>query len=320
MAGGTPSRAHGLDSLTDELLHEVVEAVRFELASTRDAIHRLRRVKGCDLHVGVGVGGGLRLSGECLCRDVLVEMLLEADQFLAGRPVERLYNPPGAVRAHIRKRVGDWTRRRRTEMGAQARTDRLRSSVMAARLPDDYHRALLEYLAEEAGSLAPLDGDEALRNRIAELAAAEFGGSAAEHLPRVIAGIAVVAAVCRARRVRVAADSAETVDWWERYIETPLGRRPRTDELSLDAAGPDGTQPLRDRLEAPAPSPDVGPLVVETVLAAVGSPARLPVGLRDAEAELVRRKLLAATAGARFLADPGRLESAAEQVRVLLAA
>jgi hypothetical protein len=304
------------------MLRTVVDAVRFEVGATRDAIHRLRRIGVCDLRVGVGPGTRLRVSGDCLCRDFLMDMLTEADSFLAGRPVGILRNPPGAVRVHVRKRVGEWTRRRRAEIGAQARTDRLRDGELGRRLPDEYHRALLEYLAEEAGSLAPFDGEEALLRRLAHLVAAEFGGSAAEHLPRVAAGVLTVEAVCRSgRRVRFGPGSP-LLTWWERYIEVPLGRRSRPDELSLDAVGPSGTSPLRELVEQSTVVSDLGPAVVETVLMVVSAAGSRPLhsALRDASAELVRRELVAALTAKRFVDDPARVSAAAEQVRVLMAA
>src|SRR5215207_9114034 len=76
-----PGRANGLQSLDEATLRSVVDAVRFEVDGTRDAIHRLRRIVRCDLHIRVEGGTRLVVGGECLCRDFLVDMLLEADRF-----------------------------------------------------------------------------------------------------------------------------------------------------------------------------------------------------------------------------------------------
>lgn len=310
----------GLASLPDLMFRAVINAVWFETDATRGAIHRLCRLTTCDLHVlAVASGERLVVSGECLCRDFLVDMLVEADGFLCARSVEVLRNPPGAVRVHVRKRSGEWTRRRRVDVGAQARTDRLRDSVIGRAMPDEYHRALLQFVAEEAGSLAPLGDDGALHRRLADLVAGEFGGTASDHLPRVASGLAVVEEICRAgRKVAAHPGSARLVTWWERYIDAPRGRRRRLDEVSLDAQRADCV----GRRDACADEPDPDEAAVATVLRVVaGTPgAGLPTALQVATAELVRRDLLSAAEARRFVEDSRRMQLAAEQVRLLLVA
>jgi hypothetical protein len=301
------------------VLRAVVEAIWFESARPRDAIHRLNRVRACDLLLRIGDRSVL-LAGECQCRDFLTDMIVEADRFLLRRPAAALRNPPGAVRIHVRRRTEEWRRRRRVERGAQARTDRLRGSVIAARLPDDYHRALFEYLAEEAGSLAPLGSESGLHRRLAELLAAEFGGGADDHLARVETGVVTVEAACRdARRVRPRDGSGEPVSWWVRFVEEPLGRRPRLDGVQLDALSADGRPALVERFEHLADEPDPAAVAVTIVMRIVADAqsAGIPAGLRAAAAELVRRRLLSAAAAERFVADPQRLSDAADQVRAL---
>lgn len=303
-------------ALPAPVFRSVVDAVRFESDTTRRWIHRLCRVSTCDLQVGLGER--LVVAGGCLCRDFLVDMLVEADRFLAAQPTARLCNPPGAVRIHVRMKAGDWTRRRRVEAGAQARTDRLRTSVIAAALPDDYHRALLEHIADEAGSLAPLSDEQALRRRLAELVADEFGGSVTDHLPRIGPGLAVVEATCRsARKVAAHPQEAGLVTWWERYVQAPLGRRMRFDNVPLDAPG------HREAAAGPDRTDMLGQEAVETVLrvvAATAAGACLLSALHHAAAELVRQDLLTAAAAHSFVTDARRMDMAAEQVRVLMAA
>jgi hypothetical protein len=297
------------------VFRDVVDAVRYESDGTRRWIHRLRRVPACDFQVRVEDGGRFVVSGTCLCREFFVDMLVEADRFLAARSGPPLRNPPGAVRVHVRTRTGDWTRTRRVDAGAQARTDRVRGSAIAATLPDDYHRALLEYLVDEAGSLAPLAGPDALPRRLAELAADEFGGSAAQHLPRIASGLPVVVAACReARRVAPHPGATWLVTWWERYIEAPLGRRARLDDVPLDAQHHDAAAPDRaDALDRAA---------VDTVLRVVAEnpDAPMPSALHEATAELVRRDLMSPAEACSFVTDSRRMTVAAEQVRVLMAA
>jgi hypothetical protein len=314
----TSQRAHvvrtGLAGLTEHDLHEVVLVVQFETEPLREAIHHLLRVSVCDRDVRVR--GTYRLGGECLCRDLLADEMLEVDRFLVSRPPGRLRNPPGAVRMHVRKRVVDWTRRRRVAMGALARPDRLRTGALAAILPDAYHVALLVHLANEAGSIAPLRGEAALVHRLAGLLAEEFGGASRDHLPRVTASLPVVEAACRRRTVSAASAEAARVDWYERYIEEPLGRRLRGDEASLDPTELGGT-PFGRAGEA---ADERAEMAVATVLRVLAASDEIDaVALRRAAAELVRTRLLSAVAAAQFVADPGRLAIAAEQARVLLA-
>lgn len=316
---GAARNGDGLASLSDEMLHTVVRAVRFESDGLRDRIHLLRRVGSCDRTVRVG-GGQLVVNGECLCGAMLVEMLVEADGFLRAQPPGTLHNPPGAVRAHVRRRLPDWTRRRRVEMGAHARPERLRHGRMAAGLPDAYHAALLHYLAAEAGSLAPLGDESSLLRRLAMLAADEFGGPATEHLPRVVRGVAVVEAVCRRRMVAPFPGAAWRTTWWQRYIEEPLGRRPRFDDVPLHSSVPNGVASLLDRLPE-RDDDDPGDRAVATVLRVIADGTEVDArAMQAAAAELLRTRQLSSAAAARFVADPDCLQIAAEQVRVLLAA
>lgn len=216
------------------LTAEVVSVVWFESLRGREALHRVQRIRSCDttlVREGVHFGprsaspaaSGFSLEGDCPCRDQLADLIVGVAAYLAAAgPV--FLNPAGAVRVHVRKRLmPDWNRAQRLVRGAQARTDRVRTGGLAARLPDGYHRAVLEYLVDEAGAPGPLDGHPELLERLAAKAAAEFGGDIAEHRRPAARAAQVVEA--EGRRWRRTAVDGELLSWWERYVERPLGRR-----------------------------------------------------------------------------------------------
>lgn len=340
----------GLGVLSPGELLDIIRAIWHELAGTRSALHGVRRAGPCDLRcvvAGVDLAGParpadptaarLRISGGCECRDLLVDAIVEADRFLLAHP--RLINPPGAVRVHVRTRTAaDYTRNRRVQMGAQARTDRIRTSARGRALPDDLHRAVFEHLVAEAGSLAPLDSDDQLHLRLAELVATEFGGSPATHRDRVTAAVRAIEAVCRAgARIIAEAGSDELITWWERYIERPLGRRTRLTTIPLDH---DAGAPIPDpRAIDPGERFDefAGDELGEVVLRFVVDVARhaltaaagptderrlddlLGRALRAATQELAGRAALPPELVADFVADPARFRDAVDQLRLLTA-
>lgn len=299
--------------VTDE--PDVLAAIWYGTHRDRAAIHRAHAVRWCDTRMVVGGSGGpglRRVDGDCPCRDFLVDMIVAGQRFVDACS-GGLRNPAGAVRAHIRTRAaGDWIRRRRLDRGAQARTDRLRNGARARGLPSDFHRALLEFAADEAGSPAPLHGEHHLHLRIAVRCAAEFGGSPADHLDRVAAGLPVVARHCRSEPLVNAGTAAEPeqVTWWERYVERPLGRRPSRTE-PLDAADPP------DPRRAGVPS-DVDDVALHLLaVAASGRPGDPAGALGAGLGELVRAELLPAPAAAALLSDPARVTTAAAELSAL---
>lgn len=318
----------GLAASTTAQLVAFAQVAWWESAAARAGIHRTTRsicdtrllADGVDVPAGrmpgtaVSVGGGaarIVLTGECACRDLVSFLLVEADAFLVAHDGS-LYNPPGAVRAHLRKRLPDWGRARRTEMGAQARTDRLRDSVRGRALPDPFDRALLEYLAAEAGSAFPLHDDAQLHRRLGEMAAAEFGGVGADYADRVTARLPVVEAVCRSgRRVPERLGSTETTTWWERYIEWPMGRRRRY----AAPAGPDHDPalipcPVAELAFADIAGADERVLCAlrVAVFAVPDAPGRARA-VRAAVAALARDGVLPAWTAEALLADPRRVQT-----------
>lgn len=296
-------------------------AVIAEIRTHRAVLHRSTGPARCDLQLPAAglVGGAVRIDGDCPCRDFLVDMLVEAYLLLA-RKAGQLRNPPGAVRTHLRTRAtGDWIRRRRIEMGAQARCDRIRHSARARALPDEFHRALLQYLCDEAGSPAPLEDRESLVRRLGVRCAAEFGGEAQDYRDRVLAGMPVVERQCRAGpRVNDGTeDRTEFVTWWERYIERPLGRRPRFSvaELPDDRHTVSGPDPSAEDRCAAAESDD---LVVRHLVAAARRRPDMPdAALREGLADLVSRGLVADRVADSVLGDKQRMALAIRELSAL---
>ncbi|MGH3931000.1 MAG: hypothetical protein ACRDTF_13605 [Pseudonocardiaceae bacterium] len=308
----------------------MLAAIWHEVHVYRAAIHRARSPVRCDLRVSAsdrrqGGTGTIQLDGDCACRDFLVDMIAEGRRLLAERGNE-LRNPLGAVRMHVRKRAaGDWIRRRRTEMGAQARVDRIRTGDRARGLPDEFHRALLEYLVDEAGSMAPLDSQDALVRRLAVRCAAEFGGEPERYLARVVDGVAVVERHCR-YGPRVNAGTAvepKLVTWWERFIERPLGRRPRRNDKVIPVVpGEYGRE--TDLLRPPAVydlervvngSMEIRTTAVAVLVVALRRhPDDPAVALRAGISDLVAQGLLAERAATKLLTDRTRFATATQEL------
>ncbi len=301
----------GLDAMAEPVLREVVSAVRSEIWQTRENLHRLCCVRRCDMQLQVGGAHRLLITGECLCRDFLQDMLTEADRFLVHH-ADPVLNPPGAVRKHVRTRAYDWFRQMRAERGTQVRTDRIRDGAIAALLPDPHHRALLEFVVQEAGSLAPLGNEAELHRRLAGLIAAEFGGTVEENLRRVVEGLPRIEAAARSvRRVRAAPGSDELVTWWERYVERPLGRRQRLDSVPWEPADSD----LWPRLVEPDPGGAAVGILLEIGARRADAPRVL--ALREAVDRMVCSELLPEADARRFLGNPRRVREAVALLDVL---
>lgn len=315
----------------------VLAPIWHETHAYRAAIHRSLSTDRCDLRVHSADlrqdgTGPIFLGGDCPCRDFLVDMITEGHRLLAERSGE-LGNPPGAVRVHVRTRAaGDWIRRRRTEMGAQARVDRIRTGARARGLPDEFHRALLEYLVDEAGSMARLESQDALVNRLATRCAAEFGGVPERYLERVVDGVTAVERHCRSGpRVNVGtATEPEYVTWWERYVERPLGRRPRRTDLAISAVpGEDGrgadrpcpraAHDLEQVVNGVAEVDAVAEVAVVAVLveALRRRPDAPATALRAGVSDLVARGMLTERSATELLTDRVRFAAATQELSAL---
>lgn len=306
----------------------VVEALLHETATYRRRLHRLHRAPRCDLALTV-VGDQAYALGSCVCAEYLSEVLLDVGRYLARVRVDC---PAAAGRAHWRRKKVDWIRADRLRRGAQARSDRVRAGRYGQALPDGYHRALLEALVDEAGRPGPLEGDEALLRRLAERAAREFGGPLRDHLDRVAAALPTVERVCRSG-ARVRDDDGLLVTWWDRYVDRPLGRRPRLTNLTFDAdqvgqtgwpawtgVDPAGVAPSVGAAWSRADDDGVGDEIVLTALGrrpANADPARWIV---DTVGDLVDRGIVPAAAAAALSRDPHRLAAAVTALDEVLAA
>jgi hypothetical protein len=230
-----------------DLSHDVVHALMTELRDQRAALHRSHRVTCCDMQLvmpGLRFGArttplavpatGLLLAGECVCRDLVADVLYLVTTFVTEHGAN-MDNLAGAVRVHVRMRVVDVMRSYRAAQGAQVKPKQVRQNRFGRALPDDEHRAVLGHLADEAGYTAPLPGQGYLLRRLAERCVAEFGNSVPYYLERLPAIMSTVKRVCSAgARVNIGTRSApEYVSWYDAYIDRPLGRRPDAGAESL---------------------------------------------------------------------------------------
>lgn len=157
--------------------------------------------------------------------------------------------------------------------------------------------------------------DHHLHRRIAVRCAAELGGSAAQYLDRVAAGLAVVERRCRSGpRVNVGtADDPEYVTWWERYVERPLGRRP---PRAVDAAPDHVCSPAGVELDRVASGRDMA--VVSLLTDAVRRTPDDPAGaLRIGVRALVEGELLPERAATALEVDVDRFAAAARQLSAM---
>ena len=314
---------------------DVLRVVWFEAQPLRRDLHRMLRVRCCDTSLACGdvvLGAAAPaarprtffVGGSCPCRDYLVDLVVEAHRFLTAHAA-LLRNPAGAVRIHLRTRgAADWIRGARVARGAQARPDRLRHGAIARRLADGPDRAVLEFIADEAGSPAPLNGPQHLLDRLADRVAHELGGTGSDHRGTVADALPRVEAACRTGRRSVV--DGVLVTWWERYVEAPLGRRPQSSDEPLDAPAPGGGPAV----EAPCPVASAatdevvdalayGPggvdAAVLTAVLAVGG-AEGPEGASEAAVvsavrDLAAQEVIADRVAVRFAADPARVRAVA---------
>jgi hypothetical protein len=276
------------------------------------------------------------IGGDCPCQPMLLETFMTAHAYLV-KAGARLNNPEGAARQHLRSRQHDYTRLRRAEVGAQVRTDRLVTSARARLLATDEQRLLLADIADEAGSEAPLDGDEQLEQRLAIRRARRQGITPEDALPSIRRDLAVVRSIFTAGRlVNVGTTSRpEYVSWWHAYIDLPLGRRRRTSDVPTTTApnGPDSYlnnglelpciraedayQQVLDRMAEPA---EVDHPVITALRSAVRTKSMVDADsqLETALRRLVNEGSVWSTAIDSLLADPQRRAEAIDAFRDLI--
>jgi hypothetical protein len=285
------------------VLIEVASAVLWETAAARRALHRLTGAWGsCDVRLVVAgrdllcgprllppavhgrrpcpdcgrdcereptieqsTSTSFRLSGHCECSGLLADVLDCALRYLDLNRATIL-DPPAAARRHVKHRQHDYIRTRRAARGAQVRTDRLETSAQGRRLATQEQRWLLRDIADEAGSEAPLDSEEALFNRLAVLRARRTGEDPSAVQAAVEVDFQIVRAACSVGRLINVGNAIhpEYVSWWDAYVERPLGRRRRSSDISLDNYSIESTLPRESErfpgLCAPEPDLAVGTL------------------------------------------------------------
>jgi len=140
---------------------------------------------------------------------------------------------------------------------------------------------------------------------------------------RVVAGVAVIERHCRSGP-RVNAGTAaepEHVTWWERYIERPLGRRPRRTDQPIPAVP--GEQGVKtDLLCAAHPlqrcitgSAEFDATVVAILVAALHRRPDAPAAaLRAGISEVVAQGLLPERSAAELLSDRARFATATQEL------
>jgi len=330
-----------------ELPTEVVRATFDELREVRDRLHASHRVARCDLRLalrGLRYGRaprrepeppptGLVLSGDCVCRDLMADVLHVVTTFLTEHGAT-ITNPPGAVRVHVRKRVHDVLRSYRCARGAQAKPKQARSNRYGRALPDDEHRAMLAHLVDEAGYSAPLPGGGYLVRRLAERCAVEFGKPVTHYLERVPAMMNTIRRVCSTgARVNVGTNAApEYVTWYDAYIDRPLGRRPDTAVTSLsdDRASLWGSDHVADpsaqsafaAVEVRGVDLDPDSVVVDTVVTRLSevSPSARAASLRSALLGLADSGFLSHQRAESLLSDPYGMDLVMSRVQAVIEA
>lgn len=249
----------------------IAGVVFHELAESRRHLHAARGGLPCD--ASFQFAGDFRVSGGCPCVDEYLDALVEVCRFLQGQDPAGIGNIYALARAHLRLRVVKDLNRRRRAGRTQQRTDRLERGALGRALATPRHKALLRHVVEEAGSDSPLDSDAQLIRRLARRRADELGGTADDHSDGVRHDLPVVrrAAITYGRRQR---DSAGVlVSWWERYVETGLGRRERLSTIPITTATPEGETTALEVADPRAGEPFDTMLQTHAISQATGRPA-----------------------------------------------
>jgi len=211
-------------SVMPDLL-SVARIVFAETRASRRQLHAVRSALGCDAtfefdHTYV-------VSGGCPCVDEFVDVLVSVWRYLSDRDPATVRSYGALARTHCRLRaIPDAQRRRRGRQSIQ-KPEQLAVGAIGRALDTDRQRALLVDIVSEAGSAAPLDDDEQLLRRLAELRAGRFGGSPEAHLSGVYQDLLVVRDAADEHGARKRDSAGILVSWWEYYVESGLGKRER---------------------------------------------------------------------------------------------
>lgn len=316
---------------------DVAKAFWYELKSRRRAVHHRHGVWSCDTEfrvcglrfgspprTGSTATDAYRLLGTCPCRDLVADAFQVVVGYLTDH-AGTLVNPGGAVRKHLRYRLTDLDRHDRAERGAPARPETVAANRHGRALPDDFHRAVLVMLVDEAGCHGPLRGHEGLLRKLADRCAGRFGGTADDYRHRLPAVLRLIERTCRqGPRVNVGTDEhRELVTWWEAYVDRPLGRRADPADLPVGVPSDHAEIPLPDVAAAWAFDlvGDTDQIVLDTLTDAVAtaSGGAADIALREAIADLGFAGVLPEARTRVLLEDPGGLAVVLSCVRDLLA-
>ncbi len=159
--------------------------------------------------------------------DEFVDVLLAVWRYLSDCDPATVRSYGALARAHCRLRAVPDARRQRRGRQSIQKPEQLATGVIGRALATDQQRMLLVDIVSEAGSAAPLEGDEQLLRRLAELRADRFGGSPESHLSGACRDLPVVRAAADGPGARKRDSVGILVSWWERYVESGLGKRER---------------------------------------------------------------------------------------------
>lgn len=240
--------------LDDGAFSRVARVVFHELGESRRHLHAARGALPCD--ASFQFVGRFRVSGGCPCVDEYTEALVEVCRFLQRHDPSSIGNVHALARTHLRLRVIKDLHRRRLAGRTQQRTDRLEHGAIGQALSTPEQKAMLRHLVEEAGSDAPLDSDTQLLRRLARRRADEFGATAADHLDGVRHDLPAVRQVAITHGRRQRDHAGALVSWWERYVETGLGRRERLSTMPITTASYHGEQNSPPALDLADPRAD----------------------------------------------------------------
>jgi hypothetical protein len=217
-------RSSSLPASTFDLL-SVARIVFAETRVGRSQLHAVRGALGCD--ATFDLDHAYVVSGGCPCVDEFVDVLLAVWRYLSDRDPATVRSYGALARAHCRLRAVPDARRQRRGRQSMQKPGQLATGAIGRALATDRQRALLVDIVSEAGSAAPLDGDEQLLRRLAELRADRFGGSPESHRSGVCRDLPVVRAAADEHGARKRDSAGVLVSWWERYVESGLGKRER---------------------------------------------------------------------------------------------
>lgn len=234
--------------MRSSVMPDLLSVARIVFAETRVSrrqLHAVRGALGCDATFEFDCT--YVVSGGCPCVDEFVDVVVSVWRYLSELDPATVRSYGALARAHCRLRAIPDARRQRRGRQSIQKPEQLATGAIGRSLATDQQRALLVDIVSEAGSAAPLDGDEQLPRRLAELRAGRFGGSPESHLAGVHRDLSVVRAAADEHGARKRDSAGVLVSWWERYVESGLGKRERLHTVPVHDHGLDVADPNAGR-------------------------------------------------------------------------